>query len=253
MEKKKTNSYVKMIIVMCIGGAIGAVIGLGSFYFNGSLLSVFSSIAHMIEINAHIILCILTALALLITVFCYYKSGNILKQSLIATDDDTQDLLDKKYDFWGTFGVASSNILLGTTFIVFAFPFSDILSIGLNKIWQLIVTFLLCMTICITYQIAIVKQMKKKDPTKYGDAMSFKFQDKFLETCDEGEKIIIYRSAYKTFVLMQQITIYVLGIACLGHMLFGTGITAVVLVGILYIIMTTAYSIYAIKSQKSRE
>ena len=97
----------------------------------------------MIEVNAHIILCILTALALLITAFCYYKSGNILKQSLIATADDTQDLLDKKYDFWGTFGVASSNILLGTTFIVFAFPFSDILSIGLNKIWQLIVTFFL--------------------------------------------------------------------------------------------------------------
>lgn len=251
MKKKTMNSYVKLIIVMCIGGLIGAVIGFSSFFFGGNLASALSASAHIIEANAHLILWFLALLALFISLFCYHRSGTILKQSLITTDDEKQDILDDQYDFWGTFGITASNILLGVAFISFSFTSSDIGSIDLSQIGQSTAAFLFCMIICIVYQIAAVKQMKKKDPVKYDDAMSLKFQEKFLETCDEGEKLIIYKSAYKTFIFMQQITMYVLCIACIGHMLFRTGITAVVLIGILYITMTTAYSIYSLKFQRA--
>ena len=252
MEKKKMNSYVKMIVVMCIGGLIGGIIGFGSFYFGGDWNYMLSSFAYVIETYAHIILWFLVLLALAICTFCYRKSTNILQQFLTSTDDDIQESLDEKYDFWQTFGITTSNVLLGVAFIVFAFPFSDIMMINLVQLGKLVVAFLLCMVICIIYQIASVKQLKKKDPMKYDDAMSFKFPEKYLETCDEGEKQIIYKASHKTFVLMQQITLYILGFAVLGNMVLGTGIAAVVLVGLIYITMTTTYSIYTLKLQKNK-
>lgn len=252
MKKKKMNSYVKLIVTMIIGGFIGAIIGFADFFFGNGLKDILSKFAFLLETNAHIILWFLVFLSLLVNTFCYCKSGSILKQSLTVNDDDTQDFLDKKYDLWGTFGIATSNIILVISFVVLAFSCSNIMSISLRHAAQLLVSFLLCMIICIVYQIAIVKQMKKKDPTKYDDAMSMRFQEKFIETCDEGERQLIYKSAYKTFVFMQQITVYILCIAILGHLMLGTGMAAVILIGILYITMTTAYSIYSIKLQQTK-
>ena len=68
-----------------------------------------------------------------------------------------------------------------------------------------IVPFLLTVIVCTMYQVAAVRQMRRKDPSKKGDAADLHFEKEWLESCDEAEQTIIYKTSYKTFVLMKTI------------------------------------------------
>ena len=50
------------------------------------------------------------------------------------------------------------------------------------------------------WQIRYVKLLQKTHPEKKGDPPSPKFQEQWLDSCDEAEKEVIYRSAYKAYI-----------------------------------------------------
>lgn len=250
MKKTHLNSYLKLAIIIIVSGLIGGILGFITSYFHISIAHIFNMFISLIQYHANIIMWILTIIAAAICIACYRKSEQILQDFLKSDDDEEQELLDRKYDFWGTFGISFSNIILCLSIVLFAFPFTIFSEVPWNFFVSLIIAFLLCMLICSVYQIAIVKQMKRKDPVKYDDAMSFDFQNKYLKTCDEGERQLIYQSSYKAFQLTSKLMMFMLVIALLAHVQYGNGLLAIVLLGGLYIIMMTSYSIYSLKLQK---
>ena len=89
-------------------------------------------------------------------------------------------------------------------------------------------------------------------PEKRGDISSRKFQQQWLESCDEAEKEVIYQSSYKTYIFMSKAIGLLLIVTMLSHLFFKTGIMAILVVGVMYLVLVGKYSCSCVSLRKDR-
>ena len=251
-KSKKMNSYIKMLLFMALGGVIGGVGGYVFIYYEDGVAGMMGALSGWITKRVLIIMVVLTLIVLILCILCYWKSGMIIRSMEGQEDDELQDRMDKKFDFWGTVGVMVSNIgmCLGMIFLAFSFKLDSKGAAG--RMLYCAVLLIVCTAICGMYQVAMVKQIKQKDPMKRGEASDIHFQRDFLASCDEAERKVIYMASYKTFMLMKTMLMLAIVIAMIGHLIWQTGLIAVILLGICYGLMTVTYGIYTVRLQKCR-
>lgn len=250
-RENKLNSYVKMILIMCGGGVIGAFWGAGIFMLQDGIDEPFPPVAEWLGNQVAVILWIFVVISLILSLICYRNAEHYIRQ-MDVEDDSLMEIMDCGYERWSSFGVAGSNVIVCLAMVFFAFGFSVEDEETAKRLLGAIVPFLLTVIVCTMYQVAAVRQVRRKDPSKKGDAADLHFEKEWLESCDEAEQTIIYKTSYKTFVLMKTILMVLLAIAMLGQLCFGTGMMAVVLLAFANIIMLTTYSIYSVKLQKMK-
>lgn len=248
--KKKINSYIKILLWMCLGGVIGAIVGFGTLSAEGSLRAVFANLRWWIGTHTVLLLAILFVLSAVISVVCYRKGEVIVRQYLDSDDDERQEELDKQYDFWGNVGMTVSSILMYLSIAIFAFGLWGKGKEGAVQILIGSVFFLLAGAVCAMYQVATVKQIQKKDPMKHGDAADFRFQKDWIRSCDEVEKRVIYEASYKAYTVGRTLLLVAVCVCILGEMYFGGCLTAIVMLTICNIVMTLVYSYYVNKLGK---
>lgn len=240
--KKKVNSYIKILLWMCLGGVIGAVVGLGTFAAEGNLQTAFADIRMWIGTHTVLLLAVLFVLSVVISIVCYRKEEGIVGQYLNSNDDEQQEELDRQYDFWGNIGMTGSTVLLYLSIAIFAFGLWGKGKEGAVQILIGAVFFLLAGAVCAIYQVATVKQIQKKDPMKHGDAADLRFQKDWIRSCDEVEKRVIYEASYKAYTVGRTLLLVAVCICILGEMYFGGCLTAIVMLTICNIVMTLVYS-----------
>ena len=100
-----------------------------------------------------------------------------------------------------------------------------------------------------------MKQVQKAYPEKKGDPSSGKFRQQWLDSCDEAEKEVIYRSAYKSYLCTNKTIPALLLITMLGHLFFNTGIMAIVTVAFIWLVVAVSYlrTCVKLKGKKIRE
>lgn len=101
--------------------------------------------------------------------------------------------------------------------------------------------FIACFVYDGLMQARYIKLLQQTHPEKRGDVSSLRFQQQWLDSCDEAEKEVIYRSAYKAYISTTQAIGLLLVLTMLAHLFFHTGILAIVTVGIIYLILTLTY------------
>ena len=89
-------------------------------------------------------------------------------------------------------------------------------------------------------------------PEKRGDVSSMKFQEQWLASCDEAEKEVIYQSAYKAYVFAGKCTAVLLLVTMFAQLLFNTGILAIIVVGIMYLILSMTYCKSCVDLKKAK-
>lgn len=240
--KKKMNSYIKILLWMCLGGVIGAIVGFGTFSAEGSLRTVFANLRWWIGTYTALILAILLVLSVMISAVCYRKGEKIVRRYLDSDDDEQQEELDKQYDFWGNIGMTGSTVLLYLSMAIFAFGLWGEGKEGAVQILTGAGFFLLGGVVCSVFQVAMVRQIRKKDPMKRGDAADFRFQKDWIRSCDEVEKRVIYEASYKAYTVGRTLLLVAVCVCILGEMYFGGCLTAIVMLTLCNIIMTLVYS-----------
>lgn len=251
-EKKKLNSYIKMILIMCAGGVIGACVGRGVLTWEDGLEGALQTASWWLGRYTAVILWGLAAIALIFGVVSYQKAERVIRQ-MDEEDDSLMEALDHRYDLWSSMGLALSSIILCLDLVILAFGFPEKGSRPeAYQFFLAVPPFLVTALICIVYQIAAVKQVRKKDPSKRGDAADLRFEKEWIESCDEAERMVIYRASYKTFTMMKGFLLFLLVIAMMGQLSFGTGMTAVVLLAIGNIAMLIVYSVYSLRFGKTK-
>lgn len=98
---------------------------------------------------------------------------------------------------------------------------------------------------CVVQQ-KTVNLLKEINPEKKGSIYDMKFQDKWLENCDEAERFAAYKCSYKTFKTMQGVGVVLWLICLMGQVVFGTGAFATIAVTIYMIIQTSVYCVQGI-------
>lgn len=117
--------------------------------------------------------------------------------------------------------------------------------------WILVMLFAVTI-VCGFYQVAAVKQIRRKEPMKQGDAADFDFEKQWLASCDEGEKRVLYEAGYRAYAFVKIILLAAVVVALLGEVFLGIGLSAVVLLTVCNVISAVIYSYYCRKLEKGR-
>lgn len=249
--EKNANSYVKVIAWMVLGGVFGAAIGAGSVFFGKNTQGAVQSMTVWVQGNTILLLGILAIVSLLLTIFCYRKSEQMICVSEQNEDDVFQDEIDEKFDFWGNIGFTVTSVAIYLAIAIFAFQsYGD-----MGNVEGVLVTcglLLFIVIVCVFYQVAAVKQIRRKEPLKQGDAADMNFEKVWLNSCDEGEKQVIYEAAYKAFSMTRTFLLVATLIALLGDSFLGGGLTAVVLLTACNVVMTVTYAYFSVKLGKGK-
>lgn len=92
----------------------------------------------------------------------------------------------------------------------------------------------------------LVNLTKEINPEKKGSIYDVKFQKKWEASCDEAELFAIYKSAYRSYCIIQRLCIILWLFCIIGGFVWGFGAVPVLLVSIIWGTMITSYSYYAI-------
>lgn len=112
------------------------------------------------------------------------------------------------------------------------------------------VVFLLGLAWTVIINNCTVNLVKRMNPEKQGSVFDRNFQKQWEDSCDEGQKLIIYKSAYAAFkwVNLTCITLWVIGFV--GIFSFHTGILPVIFTCIIYFVSNMAFMVTSIKLEK---
>lgn len=103
------------------------------------------------------------------------------------------------------------------------------------------IIFILCYFYDIYLSVRYVKAIQAAHPEKKGDPTSSKFTEQWVESCDEAEKEIIYKSAYKTYIVLNKVIPILLLLTLIANMFLNTGILAVLVVAVIYLVTGMTY------------
>lgn len=113
--------------------------------------------------------------------------------------------------------------------------------------------FVLSLVIITVGQHVIIGMTKEINPEKKGSIYDKNFVDKWEDSCDEAEKILIYKSAYKTYTKMSGLFVALWVFCTIGNGIFKFGLMPVTMVSLLWLCHVCIYTYYAKYYEKHPE
>lgn len=243
VSKEKTNKlkfYGSFALWFLVGMIIGFLFILERRF---EILSIIK-----LEVIKDFIISISPYLLLLNTVLCIIViQGNISKNSklLEKNDDALYDLIDRSLSK----ALGWTSALIFINFLLFGIGFYNIKYSSMNVIFSFVIIaiFIISSIVAVIYQNKIVNMVKQMNPEKKGDVYDKKFGEKWLDSCDELEKMIIYKTCYKLYELMSKvISALFIAFTILG-MFYDIGILVVIILGFLQCVLVFGYMYYGTK------
>ena len=249
LEESKNNSKEsnkKLIITLVIAAVLLYVGGyfVGQFVANNEadLSSVMSGLGNFLIVNAYYFASVVSIIMCDVG-FSLYAKASKLADKWDGEDDVLMDEVERILFYPGAIAqvmMVISIMAFGVSLCIFSTEnasknqilFTILIATGvmlLSFIWAAIL------------QGKVVSLEKKLNPEKRGNVLDIKFQSKWLESCDEAEKLTIYKAAYDSF----KISTYVFGgaliIAILAEFVCRTGIFPIILVSVMWLIQLIVY------------
>lgn len=247
-QEKKVNSYlrgIKIIALACvIGGVIGGVTGAIRFVLLSRGVAVSGDwVLQQIRSLLVPILGIIFAVTVILEELCFHKLKGICEKQVTAEDEEC-DQLEYEEERTGAFGT-NLNVLSQVVSIFFlTFGYSMKYIEADDHAYSFLVA---CVIFVVSYiyiyfwQIRFVKLIQKTHPEKKGDPSSAKFQEQWLESCDEAEKECIYQASYKGYQTVMKWAPILTFVALILHMFFDTGILAIVMTSVIWLVTSVTY------------
>ena len=105
----------------------------------------------------------------------------------------------------------------------------------------LLVVFILNVVLVVVFQQKTVDLTKVMNPEKHGSVYDRKFLDKWMESCDEAEKMDIYHAAWSSYRVMSVAYVGAWLVTYLAHMFCGMDFFASIVVTVLWLIQSCVY------------
>lgn len=243
-KTEQTSNFKGILLKMAIGALIGALLGgIFGYFYSGhaasSTIRIPQTLLHSIQSFILPGLIVITVLTVTLQEIFYARLKNVCAR-LADAEDEEFDALDYEEERIGSI-LQLINILsqvLSIILLSFGYSFDYLKNL-------LALTACLIFVACFVYdglmQTRYVKLLQQTHPEKRGDVSSKKFHQQWLDSCDEAEQEIIYRSAYKAYISTSYTVGLLLVLTMVAHLLFHTGILAIIVVGVIYLILTTTY------------
>ena len=255
MKEKKTNSYKRALKIMVVGGVLGGISGgLCTAVKTHGIGLYLTEITVLVQSMLAPLLGIIFAGSVILEEGSYWRLKAICEKQQTAEDEEC-DRLEYEEEKEGAFGMNVNVLSQILCILVLTFGYSMKYITGNGHAYRFLTAcmiFVACFIYEYFWQIRYVKLLQRTHPEKKGEPSSWKFQEQWLESCDEAEKEIIYRSAYKAFMTVNRTIPVLLVGTMVANLYFDTGMFAVVVVSVIWLLTQFTYSRYCIKLREAR-
>ncbi|MCI5903072.1 MAG: DUF3169 family protein [Blautia sp.] len=249
MNRKQTNSYLKMGVIILLSAVAGGILGFGfSFIGSRSGADIGMAADFALAWMQRMLLPILGGLTVLTVLAGEISLGRLKKigAEVLRSEDEECDYWEYEEERAGAFGL-NMNILSQVLSIIvlsvgYSFRYIDSSDGARNNLLYASIVFISCWIYDAFWQIRYIKRIQNTHPEKQGDPSSLKFQKQWLNSCDEAEKEVIFQSSYKTYQMMNKGIPAFLLITMLMHLFCNTGLLAIIVVAAMWLLITVTYT-----------
>ncbi len=244
-EIKKANrkALPKFILIVIISAVVSGAVGYSSARYGlYNLSDDIKNIAGVFGMNIAPWLLLAVAIITPATSLPLYNKA---KRLLAGWDGEDEAMADAVDDKLSTI-VCLTNIALIISYFLISASYSggfSVLDEGENILpfCVAIIAFLGVMTETIILQQKCVDSSKKINPEKTASVYDMKFQKKWLASCDEAEKIMVGKCAYKAYAETNTTCAIIAPALAVCALIFGTGFLASFVVCVIWIVSTSVY------------
>jgi len=243
-NKKEDKKHLGKFLLMLVGGfLIGIVMGIIIAVAEDvqSLPTTISqTVYHLVASVAPYVGVVYSVAMVIMLIIVKSKVGKMIK-AWDGEDDDEYKRID---NFLGN---ALTTLNVGTIIVYFFF------AVGFEGIPQrggfadacYFFGFIASLVVVVLGQQIIIGMTKEVNPEKKGSIYDKNFVDKWEDSCDEAEKILIYKSAYKTYTKMSGLFVGLWVFCIFGNGIFKFGLMPVTLLSVIWLCNVCIYTYYA--------
>ena len=237
----------KFLLIAVVCAIIGGVIG----YFSGYGLAKggLEQLTGMLKdagafFGAHIAPWLMLALAVIVPVVCipvYRRAGRLLA-AWDGEDADTSDAIDRRLS--AVLWLTSAALVLA--YFLIAAAYSGGLAAfdrpgGAVVFFTGIAAFFGIMVETILLQQKCVDTTRRLNPEKKASIYDMRFQKKWIENCDEAEKLVIGKCAFKAYSATNVVCTVLSIVLAVCALLLGTGFLPSLTVCLIWLVNLSAY------------
>ena len=241
------------IVCTIVGGVIGYYSGYGASKGGMDKL-----VGVMKEAGAffgtHIAPWLMLALAVIVPVVCIpiYRSAKKLVAAWNGEEEDVSDTVDRKLSL--VIWITSASLIL-SYFLIAASYSGGFAAFDNKKITIMffigIAAFFGIMAESIIIQQKCVDTARQTNPEKKASVYDMRFQKKWMEDCDEAEKIMIGKCAFKAYAATNMVCTFLAVVLAVCALLFDIGFLPSLTVCLVWIVSISAYCREAMRYSKA--
>ena len=233
----------KFLLMVAVGAAVGGVLGYLSVRYGLDGLGAPMKAAGAV-FGSRVAPWLLAAMAVLVpvTALPFYRKAKALLDGWDGEDEAVSDAVDEKLS--AAIWIVSAATIV--SYFLIAAAYSGGLTAFENErnaymVFLGIGGFLAVLAECILIQQKCVDATKKTNPEKTASVYDMRFQKKWMESCDEAEKAMIGKCAFKAFSAASSACNALALVFTLSALIFGTGFLPVLAVCIVWLVGQCVY------------
>lgn len=244
MKNKETKQAICFIMAFIALFIVGFFCGrlLKNFDINSILQSLSN---RSVGIVLTIIFSVVTVIGMGLMIGTYVKSKTMMKH----WDGNDEDMIIRIENILN-YPVISASIVM--IFSCCLYSCCCYFLLQESKVFDILPT--MCELICLAGSFVITKKTidleKQLNPEKKGSLLNLNFEKQWMESCDEAQKLIIYRAGYSGYQAGKIAcpVMWILGFV--GQLVFQTGVLPVVCICTIWLVMAIAYLRTSLKLEK---
>lgn len=194
------------------------------------------------------------SVAIVTPVICIplYLSANKLISSWNGEDEDVYGIIDRRLSF--AIWISNASLILSYFFAAASYSVvTDVLeSQKITGLFLISVAALFAIIIeTVIIQQKCVDATKKINPEKAASVYDMKFQKKWIGYCDEAERLLIGKCAFKAYNVTNRVCAVLAGVLAVCALIFGIGFLPFLSVCLIWSVNQSAYYREAIKYSKA--
>lgn len=243
----------KFLLIMLLSLIVGGAVGFFSAKFSLNALSDSLKSAGAF-FGAYIAPYLMLITAVIVPLVCFplYKSAKKILSSWDGEDEDVYNAADKKLSviMW----ITSAFLIL--SFFLITASYSVGFSAFESKRHTLPVLVGIASFFCILIESVLIQQkcvdaVKAMNPEKTASVYDTKFQKKWLDSCDEAERIMIGKCSYKAYAATNTVCLILSVVLAVCALTFETGFLPSLAVCLIWLVNQSAYLKEAMKYSKA--
>ena len=251
MNKEDKKAFWKMILFIVIGGVIGFFVGMLAVGTEAKI----AQFAEVLKEGARIIApfgnLFFGTLTWIVAAVLMKKSRKIYA-GWDGEDENVIDEVEMKLTY--AISLTSVNLIVCFFFFglgVYTIEFAKLRQTGVLFDFVIVfVGYFYSMIVNTIWQKNLVNFTKEINPEKRGSVYDTKFQNEWLESCDESEKLQIYQAGYAAMKAGGHACMGLWIVCIIGMMTWNFGIVPMIMVLIIWLVLVVRYNAECIRLSK---